>query len=205
MWLLLGGVVLGAAGVVVIQERYLPQRLSAKASAELRQAFDRSDLERQRLQRELGETASRLEAALVDKKGQAEALAASQASAARARDDLSAVVAALPPDPRGGEVEVRAGRFTSKAGGLVYDVVLTRERAKDKTAAGQVQFVVTGASSRGGYSAITSPPIPTAATSLQVVRGTLPLPEGFRPRQAMIQVLDRAGGRILGMRVMLVN
>lgn len=196
---------MGAAGVVVIQERYLPQRLSASASAALRQAFDQADAERQRLQRELGEATTKLEAALVDKKAQAEASAASQASATRAREDLNAVVAVLPPDPRGGEVEVRAGRFTSKGGLLVYDVVLTRERTKGKAMPGQMQFVVAGQSARGGDTSVTLPSIPVSADGLQVVRGSLALPEGFRARQATIQVHDRAAGRTLGTRVMLIN
>jgi hypothetical protein len=38
-----------------------------------------------------------------------------------------------------------------------------------------------------------------------VVRGSLALPDGFRPRQTTVQVLDRPGGKLLGMRVILVK
>jgi hypothetical protein len=41
--------------------------------------------------------------------------------------------------------------------------------------------------------------------SHEVVRGTQPLPDGFRASQATITVLDRAEGRQLGMRVMFVK
>jgi len=37
------------------------------------------------------------------------------------------------------------------------------------------------------------------------VRGSLPLPQGFRPQQTTIQVLDRVGGKLLGMRVIYVS
>jgi hypothetical protein len=37
------------------------------------------------------------------------------------------------------------------------------------------------------------------------LRGSLPLPDAFVPRQTTIQVLDRVGGKVLGMRVMLVS
>ena len=46
----------------------------------------------------------RLEDALLHKQAGAEALAASLASTARSRDELTAVVNVLPPDPRGGAV-----------------------------------------------------------------------------------------------------
>ena len=41
--LLIGGVALSAAGVVIVQERYLPPRLSADASASLRSGFEHAD------------------------------------------------------------------------------------------------------------------------------------------------------------------
>jgi len=33
----------------------------------------------------------------------------------------------------------------------------------------------------------------------------VPLPQGFRPQQATVQVLDKPGGKLLGMRVMYVG
>ena len=203
--LLLGGIVIGAAGVVGVQERYLPPRLSADASTKLRGAFDEADAERLRLKGELGETTKRAATALADKKGLADELAASRASAERSRDDVTSVVASMPPDPRGGGVEVRAGRFAAKAGLLVYDIVLSRERAAGKPMAGVMQLVVTGDSARSAQTTVTLKPVALSIGSHEVVRGSLPLPEGFKPRQTTIQVLDRAGGKLLGMRVMLVK
>jgi hypothetical protein len=37
------------------------------------------------------------------------------------------------------------------------------------------------------------------------VRGSQALPDGFKPRETTIQVLDRVAGKPLGMRVMLVK
>jgi hypothetical protein len=203
--LLLWGVALGAAGVVLIQERYLEPRLSAAASAALRKDFATADADSKRLQLELGETQARLEIALAERKGQAEKLAAGLASAARAREDLALVVDALPADPRGGDVAVRAARFAVKGGSLAYDVVLTRERATGQAMPGLMQFVVAGQAARGGETTVTLPPIAIALGGLQVLRGSVALPEGFTPRQATVQVLDRAAGRTLGMRVLLVR
>jgi hypothetical protein len=200
--LLLLGIAIGAGGVVVVQERYLPKRLSADASARLSGAFEQADADRLRLKTELGETTKRLAAALADKQSLADDLATSRAAADRLRDDVVSVVASLPPDPRGGGVEVRAGRFTAKAGMLAYDVVLTRERATAKPMAGTMQLVVAGESARGSTT-VTLKPIALSLGSHEIVRGSLPLPDGFTARQATVQVL--ASGKPVGMRVMLVK
>ena len=123
----------------------------------------------------------------------------------RAQDDMAAVIAALPPDPRGGSVEVRAGHFAVQAGALEYDLVLTRARANGKPIAGVLQLTVAGASARGPDTTVTAKPVAVSIGSQEIVRGSVPLPEGFRPRETTVQVLDRPAGKALGMRVMLVK
>jgi hypothetical protein len=203
--LLLFGVGLGVAAVLVVQQRYLPPRLSANESAQLRSAFEQADGERQRLRLELGETRQRLDGALAKGNALAEELATSRAATVRLRDDVATVVASLPPDPRGGQVEVRAAQFVAKAGMLSYDVVLMRDSGSAKPMPGTVRFVVTGESSRGTPDTVTLKPIALALGSHEVVRGSVPLPEGFRPQQATIQVLDRDANKPLGMRVLRVK
>src|SRR4051794_10051903 len=66
--LILLGIVIGAGGVLYVQERHLPPRLSAYDSARLRESFERADAERQRLQSELGATAERLRGTLDENK-----------------------------------------------------------------------------------------------------------------------------------------
>ena len=203
--LLLTGIAIGAAGVVVVQERYLPPRLTAAASQTLRGALEQADADRLRLKGELGAATKRLETALASQQGQTEELAASRASALSLRDDLAALVASLPPDPRGGGVEVRAARFTAQGGQLAYAVVLTRQREAGKPMAGVMQLVVAGRSARGADTTVTLAPVSLSIGGPAIVRGSLPLPAGFTPLRATIQVLDRVGGKPLGMRVMLVQ
>ncbi|MEO8806879.1 MAG: hypothetical protein ABI433_12425 [Burkholderiaceae bacterium] len=203
--LLLLGVAAGVAGVIVVQERYLPPRLSADASVKLTAAFDQADADRLRLKGELAETAKRLETTRAERQALTDELAASRATTTQLRDDVSSVVAALPPDPRGGSVEVRAGRLSVKSGQLAYDVVLTREHAAGKPMAGVLQLIAAGEGARGADTAVPLKPITLSIGSQLVVRGSLPLPDGLRPRQATIQVLDRVGGKLLGMRVILVK
>lgn len=203
--LLLSGLVAGAAAVLVVQERYLPPRLSVGASAELRNAFARADAERLRLRAELDASNLRLQTTLAEKSNVAEELSAARLSTTRLRDDLASVVSALPPDPRNGTVAVRAGRFTAKGGLLHYDLVLSRDRAGGKPMSGTLQLLVAGESLRGTPTTISAQAIPLLVGHHEVVRGSLPLPEGFKPRQTTVQVLDQPAGRQLGMRVLLID
>ncbi len=203
--LLLTGVAVGAAGVVLLQERYLPPRLSTGESAKLREDYETADAERLRLQQSLGETSQKLTSALSEKTKLSEDLNTNRATAERLREDLSAVVAALPPDPRGGGVEVRAGRITTRGGMLIYDVVLTRERAGAKPLAGVLQLTVAGVPARGAETTVVLKPVTLALGQHEIVRGSQPLPEGFKARETTIRVLDRPAGNSLGMRVMLVK
>jgi hypothetical protein len=157
--LLLLGTAIGVAGVVLVQERYLPPRLSASESATLRNELAQADAERQKLRSDLAAATKQRDTALADAKRQADELAASRATSERLREDLTSVIASLPPDPRGGGVAVRAGRFVAKDGMLAYDVVLTRERGAGKPMNGVMQLVVAGESARGGETTATLKPV----------------------------------------------
>jgi hypothetical protein len=206
-WLLLMllGLVIGAAAVIFVQERYLPPRLSADASAQLRDSFERADAERVRLQIDLAETTKRLDSALAERKTLAADLGSSNDTAKRLREDVAALMAALPPDPRSGPVSIRAARFAVDGGALAYDVVLSRDRTNGKPLGGVMQLVVSGQVGKGSEERIALEPVPISVGSYESVRGSLPLPQGFRPQQTTIQVLDRVGGKLLGMRVMYVG
>jgi len=198
------GIGLGAAGVLYVQERHLPPRLSAADSTRLRQSFERADGERQRLQGELASTADRLRATLDENKRLAAEVGARGETVQRLRQDIASLVASLPPDPRNGPVAVRAARFEVQGDTLAYNVVLSREHAGKNPFAGVLQLVVAGASGRASET-VTLAPVPISIGLYDTVRGTLPLPQGFTPRRTTINVLDKVGGKLVGMRVMNVG
>jgi hypothetical protein len=203
--LLLSGVALGATGVVLVQERYLPPRLSAAETSQLRQSFDRAESERVRLTRELGDTSQKLSAAEAEQKRLNDELEAGRTTTARLREDVASLVAALPPDPRGGTVEVRAARFAMEGGALAYDVVLSRDRGGAKPLSGVMQFIVAGDSGRNPEATVALQPVAITVGRHETLRGSVALPDGFKPRQTTIHVLDRPEGKLLGMRVMIVK
>ncbi len=203
-WLLTAGIAAGAGGVIYLQERVLPPRLSPTESAQLRQSYGEADAERQRLRTELAATKQQLETALADKTRLNSELGASRSATEDLKADIASLVAALPPDPRDNGVEVRAGRFSANGRALDYDVVLTRERSANKPFNAVLQMVVAGEGAKGA-STVNAKPVPVSIRGHEIVRGRIDLPEGFKPQQTTVQVLEREAGKSLGMRVLLVK
>lgn len=203
--LLLLGMLIGAIGVLVIQERYLPPRLTASASAELRSAIDQARADALRLKLELEDATKRLETTLGDRKGLDDELGAARDAAARLQAEVTSLIGLLPPDPRGGPIEVRAARFGVDGGALAYEVVLTRERAGAKPFSGVMQLVVAGDAGRGAPTTLALKPVPVSVGSYEALRGSLPLPDGVKPKQVTINVLDGPDGKRFGTRIIVVK
>ena len=202
--LLLLGLAAGVAGVLFVQERYLPPRLSADETTKLRNAYAEADAARTQLKTDLADTTKKLQTALAEKKSLTDELGATRTNGERLRENLASVVSALPPDPRGAAVEVRAGRFALEGASLSYDLILTRDRAA-KPMTGVLQLATAGTNAKGSETTFTSKAVPLSIGSHEVAHGSVTLPEGFKPRQTTIQVLDREAGKLLGMRVFIVK
>jgi len=202
--LLLLGAAAGVAGVWFVQERMLPPRLSAAEAATLRERLAQAEQDRDRARKDLAATTQRLDAVIAERKAVADELAADRERTKNSRADQDFLIASLPPDPRGGVVEVRAARLTKQRGVLNYEVLLTRAKGGDAPLPAVLQLVVKGLAG-GTERHITLEPIKVLVAWSQSVRGSVPLPDAFDPKQTTIQVLDRVGGKQLGMRVMLVG
>lgn len=224
-WLvmLLLGAAAGVTGVLLVQQRLLPPRLSAGESAALRAQLAQAEQERDRARAEAATALQQRDAAAAERKTAVDELAADRERTRTARADQEFLIASLPPDPRAGVVEVRAARFTRERGALNYEVLLTRgkaaaggkgagkavgkgdgEAAGAPPLAGVMQFVVAGQSGSAERH-ITLEPIKVSIGSHQSLRGSLPLPENFTAKQTTISVFDRIGGKQLGMRVLFVG
>lgn len=200
--LLLAGILAGAAGVLFVQQRYLPPRLSIEESTALRQAYEQAEAERSRLAAELDKTSAQLRTTLAERETLQAELADSRTLAGDLRADLAFAIDALPPDPRDGQVAVRSARFEVDKGMLSYRVALSRPRGGRASIPGVMQLVVAGASPDGGERTVALQPVKLDIGRYEVLRGQVPLPTGFQPRQATIKMLDGDASRQLGMRVL---
>jgi hypothetical protein len=202
--LLLGGAA-GVTGVVYVQRAWLPPRLSASDSASLRLDYRQADADRTQLRAELAQAHESLSQAQAEVQRLGATAAAAKEDVITLRADLAAAVDALPPDPRAGIVAVRSAHFSVDGGHLAYEVVLSRDQSGAKPVDGVMKFVVSGASAGLAETAVTLRPVPLTIGRLHVARGNLPLPDGFKPRQVTIKLVDKSAGRQLGMRVLLVD
>jgi hypothetical protein len=203
--LLLLGFAAGVAGVVYLQQRVLPPRLSGEASMRLTSALQSTEAERARLATELTQARQQLEAALAQQRTLGQQAEALRASSKRLSTSLSEVIESLPPDPRPGTVAVRAARFESASGMLDYSVVLTRAARGATPLPGQLQLVLNGSAGGRDEVQVTLAPIALTLGAHEVVHGQLPLPAGFKPAQTTVRVVDAKAGTVLGSRVLWVR
>ncbi|MEO7852000.1 MAG: hypothetical protein ABIR94_07050 [Rubrivivax sp.] len=204
LWLLLFGIAVGAGAVLFVQQRYLPPRLSAAESTALRGSLEQAESEREQLRGNLAEATRQRVAAQADNTNLKAALDTSRADAKSLREAALILVDQLPPDPRGSTVGVRAANFDATGGLLNYDVVLTREGTQDKPLSATVRFVVAGTGAQGTQRSAELPPLTVSIGRFASVRGSLALPENFKPRQTTVNVTD-ANGQLLGKRVLYVK
>jgi hypothetical protein len=210
--LLVVGVALGALGLFYVQENHLPPRLTPEKSRELIQRVEALEAERRELRESLDKANEKASAATAESgrigetaRTDRQKLSADLAAARQLADRLQAELALfdqiIPPDPRGGAIAVRAGRFSNEAGQLDYHVLLGREARGGRAFQGVMELVVTGV--RGGErtDTITLEPIAVTLSGLSHLRGRLALPAGFEARQITIRVLDAPDGQMLGTRI----
>lgn len=198
IWLMLG-VVLGSGGLLYIQQELMAPRLSVEASnqlttqaARLEAALTQSRGELERVRQELAsEQAATAELAA--------SLSKAQGALEPLQTDLALLQDVLPPDPRGGDLQIRAGRFFNTDGGLSYHLVLTRENSARRFR-GTVQFVVEGRYPNGRTASLTLDPIRLELGAYENVKGVVELPDGMQARQITTRVLN-ADGRLQAMRV----
>lgn len=188
--LLLIGIGLGAGGVLFLQANYGPQRLTVEQSEQLHSELSAANLDRQRLQGELDSTQTQL-----DKTNQTQAQSNEELAQARARlaahdQEVALFLDAMPPDPRGGDIGVRAARFQRQDGKLDYRVLVMRENDKAPPFEGTIDLAIEGTYANGRRDRYTPDPLPLTLSNYQHAVGELTPPEGFTPRTVVIRVLD---------------
>jgi hypothetical protein len=110
-------------------------------------------------------------------------------------------VTALPPDPRGGPIGIRAASFSPTSGQLAYNVIFTRVKKTEEPFRGVMQLVVTGQRNSGKLETVSLSPVPMSLETFQQLSGSIELPAGMVPREIMIRVLRGTSGEMLSMRV----
>ncbi len=200
VWVLLSGIALGVGGLYYVEQRVLPPRLSLPESLSLRSNLDQATKSRDEMAQQLAQATAQMKTAQEERRVAVEKMQLAVNNVEPLKKDLDLLLKAVPPDPRGNAIAIRAGVFSVAAGKLNYHVLFTRDRANDPAFTGAAQITVAG--SKGGRD--TSVALPSQALSVagyQHYSGNLPLPEGLTPREITVKLLKAEGGAMVSMRV----
>ena len=199
LWLLLG-IVIGAAGLYYAQQEYLPPRLSAEESVQFKTKAEEATKERDQMAAQLAQATEKMKVAQAERTGAVDKMNAALASVEPIKKDLDLFLKSMPPDPRGNVMAIRAGNFNAIGGKLNYHVLFTRERAGGEPFRGVMQLFVAGRRA-GREDNIVLEPQKLALDGYQHLNGSLPLPDGFIPREIAVKVLKGPGGESVSLRV----
>lgn len=186
------GLVLGVAAVIYVQQNYLPERLTPEESARLTDQLRRTQAALHETRALLETTQRELDASNDQIKVLTAELDDARAALAPLMQDVKLLQEVLPPDPRGGDLQIRAGRFYNQGDELAYHVVLTQNNKG--VFKGNLQFTVEGRYPNGRVATVDLDPIDVAIDDYQNVFGRVPLPDGLRARQITVRVLDPDNG-----------
>jgi hypothetical protein len=200
VWLILSGIVIGAGGLYYVEQHVLPPRLSLPESLSLREGLDQATKSREAMALQLAQATAQMKSAQAEQRVATEKMQQALNNVEPLKKDLDLLLKAVPPDPRGNAIAIRAGVFSASAGKLNYHVLFTRDRASDPTFAGVAQLTVMGSKS-GRDATISLEPQSISIQGYQHYSGSLPLPDGMQPREVTVKLLKDAGGAMVSMRV----
>jgi hypothetical protein len=191
-WLVLlsVGITIGTGGVLFLQANYGPQRLTIEQSKTLHSDLSHANSDRQQLQAALIEAERQRDTALAaESKTLTEQTQMAQKMAVIERD-MALFQSAIPPDPRGGPIGIRAADWTSAPGKLDYKVLVMNDNSGAPAFKGTMQLVIQGRYPNGRTQTVTAEPIPFNLEGYVQVAGTHDTPAGFTARQVTVRVLD---------------
>lgn len=207
-WLLLiiTGIVLGAGGLLFLQKSYDPKRLTVEQSEQLHYDLNSANMDKQRLQTELGQLGRDLAAAKAQAEAQRKDLEESRAELEAIKEHIHLFADAMPPDPRGTSPGINAATFTYRDEMLDYAILVMQDKDKaDKTLTGILEMTVTGRYPNGRTGHVDLPPLEIAVDRYNHVKGSVPIPDKMQPRQVVVKIMDDTGKRQLATRTLIVR
>lgn len=186
------GAVGGAAGLVYVQQEHMAPRLSASESAQITAQAAQMSAALAQTQAQLEQANKTLAAQQAENENLSQNLMRAQMALKPLQEELVLLQEVLPADPRGGDLQIRAGRFYNEGENLAYHVVLSQNEAA-KGFKGALQFVVQGRYPNGRTASVTLDPLPLEMAGFQNLHGTVPLPDGLQASQITTRVLNDSG------------
>lgn len=209
--LLLIGILIGSAGLLLLQHSYGPKLLSIAESQKLLTELNGLNQDKQRLQNEADDIKRTLESERAENTAVRSAiesdLKSTQEQLAPLKAQLGLLVQTLPYDSRHGPLGISSASFTqSKAGEkLAYTVLLMQDKADRPAFSGFLELAVEGTFVNGRNETIALPAVPVKFGHYLPVSGQGDLPEGFLARRVNVKVMDATGKKPVTWRLMIVQ
>lgn len=193
-WLVLltVGIALGAGGVLFLQANYGPKRLTVEQSEGLHSELSAANVDRQRLQSQLEEATQQRDSARASHEKLTSDLGQARQNLQGIEKDLALFQDAVPPDPRGGPIGIRAADWTIAPGQLGYKVLIMRDKSQGAPFQGTVQMLVEGRYPNGRTNTVTADPVPLSLERYDQLAGQITVPANFKPRTVTVRIIDSA-------------
>lgn len=206
-WLVLmvSGVILGAGGLLFLQKSYGPTRLTAEQSEQLQYDLNSANIEKQRLQSELGQQGRQLNDVTEQLTLKTQELETATAKLTQLEYDIKLFAEALPPDPRGTSPGIRAATLRNIEGHLDYRILVIQD--SDTTAAfkGEVELVAAGRYSNGRTGHVPLPPFPIDMQHYSHLEGRIALPDHFTAREVTIRITAEGQDKLSATRTIIAS
>lgn len=211
LMLLIVGILIGSAGLLLLQHSYGPKLLSIAESQKILTELNGLTQDRQRLQNELEELKLTIESERTDNNNIRRTLESELSSTkdqlAPLKAQLGLLVKTLPFDSRFGPLGISSANFTQTSPGekLSYTVLLMQDKADRPEFNGSLELSVEGVNVNGRNETINLPLIPIKLGHYTVTTGQGNLPEGFAAKRVSVKVLDSTGKKPIATRLMIVQ
>jgi len=203
--LMLAGMALGAGGLLFLQKSYGPVRLTAEQSEQLHLDLNSANIDKQRLQSQLNQQSHELDEARTRLAQQSAELAQTQQQLDQLQRDVNVLANAIPPDPRGTSPGIRAVRFQSSPGRLIYRILVMQDADTSQPFAGTMEFAVAGRLSNGRNATIDMPVSNISLARYVQLEGAVDLPDNMTAREVTIRIRRTGESRISATRTLRVT
>ncbi len=212
-WLILLsiGILIGSAGLLLLQHSYGPKLLSIAESQKILTELNGLSQDKQRLQSEVDEVKRTLESERAENASIRTSIETelkdTQAQLAPLKAQLGSLIQTLPYDSRYGPLGISMASFAQSKPGekLNYTVLLMQDKPDRPEFSGFLDLAVEGIHANGRHETINLPAIPVKLGHYSPISGQAELPEGFSAKRVNVKVMDASGKKQVTWRLMIVQ
>lgn len=204
--LLVSGIILGAGGLLFLQKSYGPTRLTLEQSEQLQFDLNSANIDKQRLETELGRKERELAEVQTELDQTESQLARVEGRLATIDEDLQVLADAIPADPRGTSPGVRAANFVNRDGKLDYTILIMQDKDKmDEPFKGNIDYIISGQYSNGAQANVDIERSDLELEQFIQLKGSFDLPDHYTAHQVTIRIRATGSDKVVATRTLIAK